>query len=328
MERKGNISVSAIIVIVIVAVLLVIVFTSVFPWLAGKIELFKFSFKQDNETTKGFNILRYDLDNGKVEYYDGNNFLDFSGKDIKLREGNLNYDNIKASFDDYVKDEISLVIYDGEIKLVWNEGRNYGIEIKLRQKEEIKKMIENGELSVILIKRPNEPEIYFRYITADSPAFGWEWSFNRFNWRNSYSIEASLCKVGDRDIGGRNCEDIKKLRELSRTAGLLILRGGDNLQYSYGVSFIDLPYHGEIFYVGYNGELYKEDGTSFRAEEYGIYELFFREEALKWKESVLKKPVAISMAIPLQPLYVCAEFFDNRYLIVRLNKEVGEGDLC
>lgn len=323
MQKRGDFKVGPIIIAIVVIVVLVILFISVIPWIAEKVPFFKFGFKDDSNIENELDILRYDLMQTKLEYYDGNKFQDFSGKKIKLKEKTINYDTTKKIIEEHITDNIDLVIYNGELKLIGPKISGNDVEIKLKQKEEIKN---TGLYYTTTLT--GEPQIYYRYLTDKSPSLGWEWSLYGRAWFNKYSIETTLCKVEEVDIKKGNCENIKKLIDLDRN-------NGANFIYNKGNSLPlrDLPYNSESFILIENGELYMKN-NKLESMDYGLYELLFKEEAEKWRKSVLKRPISLIIETkkdfvgPTQPLYVCSELIDHRYLILRVSKEVSSSSVC
>ena len=328
MQKRGDFKVGPIIIAIVVIVVLVILFTSVIPWIAGKDSFFKFNFKDDDSIKNELDILRYDLSQSKLEYYDGNKFQDFSGKKIKLKEKTIDYDTTKKIIEKHITNNIDLVIYNGELKLVGPKIIGNDVEIKLKQKEEIKN---NGLYYITALT--GESQIYYRYLTDKSPSLGWEWSLNGFSWFNTYSIETTSCKAGETNLGKNNCENIKKLRDLDKIKGA-------NFIYNKGNSLPlrDLPYNGESIIFGNDGALYwkspnKENRENLQLNE-GLYASLFKEEAEKWRKSVLKKPISLIIDTgegfvgPTQPFYICSELIDNKYLVLKTSKEVASNYVC
>jgi len=320
MQKKGDFKVGPIIIAVVVIVVLVILFTSVIPWIAGKGPFFKFNFKDDGNIENELDILRYDLMENKLEYYDGDKFLDFSGKKIKLKGKTINYDITKENIEEHITNHIDLVIYNSELRLVGPKISGNDAEIKLKQKEEIKN---NGLYYTTALT--GEPQIFYRYLTDKAPSLGWEWSLNGLAWFNSYSIEVSLCKVGEVDIKKGNCENIKKLRDMDKIKGANFIHNK-----GYSLPLRDLPYNGKALIVSEKGGLYRESDKV----GLGLYGLLIEEETKKFRDGVLKKPIPLTIDTekdfpgPIQPFYICSEFIENRYLILRISKEVAFNSVC
>ena len=331
MQKKGDFKVGPIIIVAVVAVVLVILFTSAIPWIAGKRSFLKFNFKNEGNIENELDILRYDLVNGELEYYDGDTFIDFSGKNIKLKGKTINYDTTKKIIDEHIKDNIDLVIYDGEFKLIGPKKSDFDIEIKLKQKEEIGRMISNSDIPYFSLNFLGEPEIYLRYITEEAPSLGWEWAIRAAIWLNTYSIEVSSCKIGESDLGKNNCDIIKKLRDLDKVQGLKALGGKQSINSRAPLS---LPHNGESLTLTSGGDLYKGEVKFNREFGYGLYELLFKDEAQKWRDSVLKEPIALIVDTEkdfvgaIQPFYICSELIENRYLTLRVSKEVAFNSVC
>ncbi len=331
--RRGE-GIAPLIAAIIAGVVLLILFISAIPWIAERTSLFKFKFEKDRNESLGFGILRYDLTNGELKYYDGTDFLDFEGKRIKLIGKIVDYSSIKSSFENYVKKDIDFVIYDGELKLIGPKKSNFDVEIKLKQKDEITKRLSSRDIPYFSLNFPDEPEILLRYITKEPPSLGWEWAFGATGsrWLNTYFDRVSSCKLGESDLGKNNCETIKKLSGLDKVQGLKILGGKRSIN---SRSPLELPYNGESLVLTSGGDLYKGEIMFNREFGYGLYELLLKDEAQKWRDSVLKKPIGLSVDFgdnsftgPPALLYICPELIDEKYIIVRLDKEASATSDC
>lgn len=102
--KKGEIEISHLIGGVIAVAILIIVVFGVYGFYTGKAyAFFDFlpGFNSTKEGVKGIEILRYDIFNGKVEYYDGIDWNGFSGKMVKFGDKKINYDDMKNTFENF-----------------------------------------------------------------------------------------------------------------------------------------------------------------------------------------------------------------------------------
>lgn len=319
--KKGEVR-TAVIVAVVAVVVLVMVIIWVFPWIASKTSYFKFDFNKIKEDTKGIEILRYDLTKGKVEYYDGTKFIDFSGKSIKLGDKEIEYNTVKKNFDDYVTDDISLVIYDAKLKLI--DGGRVLIVLKPRQE------YDHGFSYYRVHPQGKDDEgIFLRYLTGEGPSNGWEWAprSNFITWRDSFSIEVESCKFDNLYIGQKYCELIKNLRGLSKEEGgrVLVSRGFSSYLFPSTAKSLHLR---NPYILDLNNELFSGENR-LSIEGSSNYELFLKEKVIGWKENTLLwSPLGLDQRTPLQPVFMCPELFDKKFLVVYLNKIVSRMEIC
>mgnify|MGYP000386200029 CR=1 FL=1 len=117
-HKRGDISVRNIIYVVIAGFVLVIVFSS-FSGLFGKeINLLKWlpDFGENEVDIEDIVFLRYDLVDVKVEYYDGNDWVELKNSEsVKLGGDEFNGKNVKDDFEEfyYERDNIGEIIEVG-----------------------------------------------------------------------------------------------------------------------------------------------------------------------------------------------------------------------
>ncbi|MDO8508886.1 MAG: hypothetical protein Q7S27_04345 [Nanoarchaeota archaeon] len=324
MKKKGEMSFTAIVIGVVALLVLVIVFINLFPWIVGKMSFFQFGFEGDDTLNEKAGILRYNLDDGKLEYYDGDKFFDFTGKSIKVKNGKIFYDSVKSDIENYISDDFDLVIYNARFKLAGSKYTNYDVEVTLKEKEEIVSPPNFIDKPLYYGTNIDGKLIYYRYITDKAPSRGWEWAQqDALIWRNGYSSETINCRIGSLDLSKNNCEIMQKLKSMDKTQGAnFVSTKGD----SYNLR---VPYNGENIIIGSKGEFYYKGS---RVEDaYGNYELLIREEVVKWRDNLLRNSILIQAELdkelegPRRVLYVCPEIVDGKYIVLRLEKEAVGG---
>lgn len=101
LNEKGEIT-TAVIPAVIAAVILGIVILGVSLHLSGKIDFFDFGFNKTNDRIEGFEILRYDITNDGLAYFNGEKFVEFVSEEVKFGDRVIKRAETLGEFLEYI----------------------------------------------------------------------------------------------------------------------------------------------------------------------------------------------------------------------------------
>ncbi len=101
MNTKADVRTALVPALIAIAVLAIVWFFLFGPGEAialDKIRIILPGFGFDNQSIAGTQILRYDISSDKVQYHDGNSFINFEGQTINLEGKKLNYNDVYEDF--------------------------------------------------------------------------------------------------------------------------------------------------------------------------------------------------------------------------------------
>ncbi len=364
-EKKGDVHISYIITGIIAVTILVIVALSVYWFYSGKAAPFFqwLGLNRTVEVQEGIEILRYDLESDKVQYYDGTQWLDF-GKELRLGDKVLNYELVRKDFVDFITGVSSLGFMFNSV----------GVPVSYR--------ISEGTLEYFMVRmvEGNEGPIKFLYSGKaflserkdDEVEVGGFVEENigqrpNFDVYSKYRLSIDLKKIEEyRNEGGELFEHLDILNnnyiivesrdsdgihlseyifEDVEEGGYLTCDADESKSYYYKwsanekgeVSCRKKLIQGIRFSLkgGLPDKIYAK-GTRFVFDEEGVA---VSGELLDLKNVALSvifgrtiniqyKSPDKSFVGPVEPIYTCVQFKDNRYLVVDLQKSVKADEKC
>jgi len=355
MKKKGDIPVSYVIGAVIVVFVLVIVIFGLAKIFGFDIINFFRNLPDLNRTVtpdEGPEKLRYDLGNGKVQYYDGTQWVDFEN-DLGFSERIVNYDSLKKGFEDYLfsvaflEFEFGIVQYkitESNLKdfIIRAESINpikfvYGGGFYLSEKRDSK--IEAGRFS----KEPISNSRYWKYFLSFDKKIIEQFRIGGGElYEHLSNLDVTYLATESQDGEGRyhlseyifNDVEGKEYATCGQNSELYtwsVNARGDIYCNEKLIDKIKIVLDSE----GFPDKIYV-DGTRFI---FGDYKKTIPKEHIGLRNAafnaIFEKPLLISVFSkekdfvgPPAPLYVCFEFRDEKYLVVDLKKEVKSVSVC
>ncbi len=298
MNTKGDIRISYLIGGIVAIFVLFVVGFGAYSFFSGKaIPFFDFlpGFNRTVERVSGIEILRYDIIDEKVQYYDKAYWRDFEGE-VFLGDKRVKYGDVKRDFERFYyesKRENNLIEIEQRFSLIGildlvNSYNNNIILIDKNLQDWSRVLGSSLNLKSYKIYVPDGVSIGYRRDL--------ELSFARFG-----SIGCEKCKSGDVEFQLMN-------KELSRGSPISFVLGLDD---TFSILYSDIKQLSKINV--------KED----------LLNRIFN-GMMNWRESVFDKPIRISYSEDDIGIvnHFCSELRDKRYIVVDLSKGVDIDKKC
>jgi len=281
-------------------------------------------------SVEGVNILRYDIAEDKVQYYDGERWVDFEKQgEIKLRNKKLNYVDVRGEYKNYW--------YGGERSAPKSLDLSTDEKIIIYPTKDYQTMVERRWLERAFantVYNYHVPKLKVQILSIVGVPVD----------ENSYSQSIDWFRVL---LTVSNSEDASLIGALG---SLIVKRSGNYLAFERGDVFVALvgqgtnnQIYGNFVLTGDNvlkinrldkskivstGEIVlnnKFESVDNNAEPY----MKIRNSIVEWRDFVLKKPIEIKYVnvedgSSMVGRY-CLEKKDNRYLIAYLDEEIRGG---
>jgi hypothetical protein len=227
---------------------------------------------------------------GKIEYYDGTSWVYFEGKEIQLVNKTVRYIDMKSAFFDYYHRGERDVEKTLELSKEAYEASPLNPERPI-----------DARLVVSLTKADVPPELEREWLRSETLAEGLTWIFSE--------ERGHLLRGGDMTIVLVDRED-----SAERYGWFLISEDGIVQDFAEKIE-----------------DLSRTDTTNFIAIAGQEVVDEVREHFMRWKLSILEKPMRAvykDLEGEDREIYVCANRFDEKYLVVDLADEVSSGAKC
>lgn len=324
--RRGSFIPSYLIAGILAVLVLVAVVLLIASFFGGKaIPFFDWlpDFKRTSKVEVTSTILRYDLQEEKVQHWDGTQWADLQER-MKLGKYEVYAPSLVSSFSEYAGDSLDLKLYDGKIRFVKGD-KGLDVAMDLKGSAEAQRLRTSFYYSV-----PGPPSVLYRYVSPESPFHGWLWSLeiDQHIWRSTSAPEVEKCSVGSVSLG-KQCATIRELIHKDEIQGANFLA-----KTGFSGNLLPLPYAGTSVVFHADGSL-SNDGKPIH--ERGTFETYLQGVALAWKERVLLEPIPLGVITvenredlegPAPPYYYCLEVRDGRYFIVDVSKVVVKRAVC
>lgn len=358
-DKKAELATSQLIIILLTAALLVMIilyWPQLKAYTADRLALIIPSLNASKPPAEDVQIIRYDISQDNVQYYDGVSWLDFPME----QNSYIEVENKKIE----------------RQKLYINLATNYYYNSELRSEklididaEIIEDIYQTENLDYLNVYIKGEsPYVYFKYeketnrwlATRNKNAGPWVYINNFVPGRIFAQIvpgprETLLLQnmknkdltTGLRIIKEAQQGKINEQETTSTTSDIKILiRGIQNYENKKGyieANIIAISFYNKVFA---EIELSNEDKAIIRRINSDLNSLEENEDLLKinpiyekiippiieWRDSILSSPVAITYYDTKEAAekieFFCAEKIDNIYLLVRLNNPVDQTEKC
>ncbi len=297
MKIKGDIRISHLIGGIVAIFVLVVVIWGLSSFFGGQaFAFFDFipGFNRSVGKVVGIEILRYDIGNAKVEYYDGTRWNNLD-REVFLGDKKVKYEDVKRNFESFyygTKRENNLIEIEQSISLigVLNLVNGYNNNVI-----KIDKNLEDWSKSLGVLSFKS----FVIYVPAGI-ATGYNKNLDVIFQRVG-SVSCRECKSGDVRFQFMN-------RELSRGSPISFILGlGDQtkIMYADAKKLASIDVKGDFLTRMFN---YMKD----------------------WRNSVFKKPIGINYVLDESGVlqYFCSELRDKRYIVVELSKGVNSDATC
>ncbi len=295
--KKGDVEISHLIGGVIAVAVLIIVIFGVYGFYTGTYAFADFipGFNSTKEGVKGIEILKYDILEDEVFYYDGNKWIGFKGKTIKLGDKEIKYDNIQKNFRDFY----------------YKSNRGSGVIELNRPLSNILILVNSNNNGLI-------DEDSFNKLTAVNPIVGARASdiFVPYGIKAEYKENEDIFlksvgegyRIGDIAFILLSNDDLKKkTRDLGRAPGVSFVLSAD-----------------DRFWISYSSDIGVQTKQLSNIKGELLNEIYNKMK--EWRDGIFKRPIYINYTTKNggQSNYYCGELKDKKEIIVYLTKVAGK----